>query len=123
MQYFDEKTKTELNINCDIDRWFEINERVQKVAGNNENKVLRTEALLRAASKEYKKGDLSLDELSCIIGHLFDRFTIDEKTKAESSDLMHVLEIGTDLSYYERSSVNHPGKNDFIKHLKLVLEY
>lgn len=123
MKYFDEQTKTEVYINCDVDSWFEEKRKSLKVQGSKADKVLKAETLLRAASKEYRRGDLSLDELSCITEQLFGSFTVDEKMKAELSDLIYVLEIGTDLSYYERYCINHLEKNDFAKHLKLVLEY
>lgn len=123
MKYFDEESRTEVYINCDTDRWFEEKRKSFDVQKNKRDKVLEAETFLRVASNEYRKGDISLDELSCILERIFNSFSIEEKLKSELSNLVNVLEIGTDLSYYERFSINHPDHNDFAKHPKLVLEY
>ncbi|SRR6266496_1427080 len=76
------------------------------------------EALFLRAADDYKKGELSLDELSVLCEDLW--WSIEDK----DSELARVLMSGQELSFYERQAVNHKHVADnLIGALKDVLAY
>lgn len=103
MKYFDEDTKTEMVVSRSIDEWTQSTESVDKT--------------VKRAITEYKAGKISLDDLSCICGYWYNELLNDNKTKY-SSELMHVLEVGSDLAYLERVE-----SRNFIHELGIVLMY
>lgn len=102
MQYFDEATKTKVTVSRDISSYLK-----GKDEGNPER-------VIKEAIADYQKGLISLDDLSCITGYFYDKLLYKNDYPSE---LMTILEIGSDLAYLERFSDNFSGE------LKKVLEY
>ena len=102
MHYHDIETDTDLDINRDITSWLKGKD------GYN------TETASKATINDYRSGVISLDDLSCILGHFYDKLL--DKVDY-SSELMHVLEVGSELSYLERFS------DSFTNELKIVLAF
>jgi hypothetical protein len=102
MRYHDDATNTEIIVNRDISSWLK-NKDVSDVI-----------SVTKEAIRDYSRGAISLDDLSCILGDFY--FEV-MKDPSHSAELANVLETGSDLAYSERFS------DRFLSDLKEVLDF
>lgn len=75
--------------------------------------------LVKTIVLEYKKGSLSLDELSSSFGKVYEKTIYNNDFR----EINEILEIGSDLSYTERMSDNAKQGKDFSGYLEAVLNF
>ncbi len=84
----------------------------------NNTALSKKEELFSRAIDDYKKGELSLDEFSCLCEKLW--WTIDNK----NNKLAETILKGAELSFYERASVTQENmESNFINVLRKVMNY
>jgi len=77
------------------------------------------EILFEKILKDYKEGEISLDELSSLSETVW--WTLSEKEKTDKFG--KILMSGMELNFYERNANDDSGAKNFIYFLQEVLEY
>lgn len=94
------------------------------VASEKEVTMSMLETMLVAIIADFKKGSTSLDELSEVLGHLWDCVFHSYPTEQQyrHSEIDSVLSAGAELNYEVRH-IESPGERDFIEDMSKVLQF
>lgn len=120
MDYSDRKTQKTIRTKGISDEIFDGFLKETGIGSLDELNRESVVSLIKILNREYLTGNLSLDLLSSAFNIIHGKTIYDDKFH----DINDILEIGADLAYYERISIDEePLKTEFLSRLRDVLKY
>lgn len=120
MDYADRKTLKEIRTKGISKEKFETYLKELGLESLENTTVKQVRSLMKVVADEYKTGGLSLDEMSSAFDMIHAKTIYDN----DFSEVNDILEMGEDLSYYERvSAENEPVNTEFVSQLRDVLNF